>query len=186
MYNSYNNPYTMNMYRNVPVAPTRQDNINAINDEITRLEQMKSQLATQQTTQATQPTSINQTFQLAPSNQTTMKFANTIEDVVKEFVTYETPFFTRDMSVMWVKNSKGEIKTYELNEIVPKSDKDIELEYLRARVEELEKEKEHEQYVTNVVSAKDETTATGDDEPIEPKVENAKSSSVSRVSKSKK
>lgn len=186
MYNSYGNPYNMNVYRNMPVTPTRQDNINAINDEITRLEQMKSQLATQQQTQQQQPTSINQTFQLAPTNQTTMKFANTIEDVAKEFVTYETPFFTRDMSVMWVKNNKNEIRTYELNEIIPKSDKDIELEYLRARVEELEKEKEHEQYVANVVSTKDETITTGDDEPIEPKVENVKPSSVSRVSKSKK
>ena len=170
------NYYTNNMYQ----VPTRQTNLNMINDEISRLEQMRNQI-----TQQPQPTAINQTFQLAPTNQTTMKFANTLEDVMKEYVTYETPFFSKDMSVMWIKSPKNEIRTYELSEIIPKSDKDLEIEYLKARVEELEKEKEHEKYVTNVVSTKNETNTARDDESIRTEIEDVKPTNVSKLSRSK-
>ena len=37
------------------------------------------------------------------------------------------------------KNTKGDIKTYELKEIVQKDEKDIQIEYLQAQIEELKK-----------------------------------------------
>ena len=49
----------------------------------------------------------------------------------------DTPFFSKDMSVVWVKNTKGEVKTYELTEIIPKDDKDIEIEMLKAQINEM-------------------------------------------------
>jgi phosphoribosylaminoimidazole carboxylase (NCAIR synthetase) len=52
----------------------------------------------------------------------------------------ETPYFSKDMSVVWIKNVKGEIKTYELTEIVPKDDKDILIESLQMQIEDLRKE----------------------------------------------
>ena len=73
-----------------------------------------------------------------------MRYANSIEDVQKELVMGETPYFDKNMSVVWIKNQKGEIKTYELNEIVQKDDKDIKIEYLEAQIEELKKEIKHE------------------------------------------
>jgi hypothetical protein len=51
----------------------------------------------------------------------------------------DTPFFSKDMSVVWIKNNKNEIRTYELNEIVPKDAKDMQIEYLQAQIEELKK-----------------------------------------------
>ena len=44
------------------------------------------------------------------------------------------------MSVVWIKNVKGEIKTYELNEIILKDDKDIKIDFLMAQIEDLKKE----------------------------------------------
>ena len=68
-----------------------------------------------------------------------MRYASSIDEVNKEMVYIDTPFFSKDMSVVWVKNTKGEIKTYELTEIIPKDSKDLKIEYLQAQIEELKK-----------------------------------------------
>ena len=175
--NFYNtNPYYQ--------APTRQDNLNMIDEQISRLNQMKSQLTQQQPTQQHQP-SINQTFQLAPTSQNTMRYVNTMDDVAKEIVFFDTPFFSKDMSVMWLKNNKGEIKAYELNEIVERDEKDIQIDYLTSKIEELERKIKHESNITNVIPTENATDTTGDDEPVGEPVEKAKPTGVSRVSKSK-
>lgn len=83
---------------------------------------------------------ITQNFQLAPSpTQSTMRFVNTIDDVNKEFVYGDTPFFSNDMSVMWVKNAKGMIKSYSITEIIEKDEKDVMIESLQMQIEELRK-----------------------------------------------
>lgn len=178
----YGNYYNGN---GMQVAPTRQDNINMIDEQISRLNQMKSQLTQQPQVPQHQP-AINQTFQLAPSTQGGMKYANTMDDVNKEMVFADTPFFSKDLSVMWIKNTKGEIKAYELTEIIEKDDKDIQIEYLNARLAELERKMKNEQHTTNVLPTEDTTDTTGDDEPIGEPVEKVKSTGVSRISKSKK
>ena len=122
----YNNPYMLNQNYNQQSMNERIDN------QIAQLQQMKEQMKHQQ------PTSINQTFQLAPQ-QSGIKFANSLDDVNKEMVYVDTPFFSKDMSVVWIKNNKNEIKTYELNEIVPKDEKDIKIDFLLAQIEELKK-----------------------------------------------
>lgn len=165
---------------------TRQDNINMIDEQIAKLNQMKSQLTQQQQQNIQQHTpAINQTFQLAPNSQGGMKYANTMDDVNKEMVFTDTPFFSKDLSVVWIKNTKGEIKAYELNEIVQKDDKDIQIEYLNARLEELERKIKDEQHITNVITTEDTTNTSGNDEPIGEPIEKIKSTGVSRVSKSK-
>lgn len=88
--------------------------------------------------QPVQP-SINQTFQLSP-NQGGIRYANTIEDVNKEIVFNDTAFFSNDMSVLWVKNASGDVKSYELKEIIEKDEKDVQIEFLMAKISELEKE----------------------------------------------
>jgi len=154
--------------------PTRQDNINMINEQINRLEQMRNQI-TQQPVQQHQP-AINQTFQLAPNSQTGMKYVNTLEDVSKEMVFVDTPFFSKDLSVLWIKNTKGEIKAYELNEIVQKDDKDLMIESLKIQLEEMNK---------TIKEMKDngKSIITNIDEPSESK--EPTSVPVSRTSKSK-
>ena len=112
----YNNPYYY-----------QQSNIEKLNSQIAELEKMKAQM--------TQPTPITQNFQIATNSG--MKYANTIDEVNKEIVIADTPFFSKDLSVMWLKNNKGEVKTYELNEIVEKDEKDLKIEFLQAQINEM-------------------------------------------------
>ena len=126
----YNNPYLSNIY-------TQQASLDRINDQINQLENLKKQM--QQPQQPQQPTSLTQNFQLAPTTRDVIRYAGSMEEVQRDMVIGETPYFSKDMSVVWIKNIKGEIKTYELTEIVPKDDKDIKIEYLQAQIEELKK-----------------------------------------------
>lgn len=152
------------MYNNSFYNP--QAVIDRINNQIAELERSKSQISQQQV----QP-SINQTFQLAPTNRDVIRYANSMEEVQREFVMGETPYFSKDMSVVWIKNNKGEIKTYELNEIIAKDDKDIKIEYLQAQIEELKKgmKLNESEYVV--------------DEPITKSTKSEESPSISTISK---
>ena len=118
----------MNPYFNQPT-------IDRINAQINELEKMRNQM--QQPIQP--PTNLTQNFQLAPANRDVIKYAESINEVQRDMVIGDTPYFAKDMSVVWIKNTKGEIKTYELTEIIPKDDKDIKIELLMAQIEELKK-----------------------------------------------
>lgn len=135
---NYNNPYG------------QQSLSERIDGQIAQLNQMKEQLKSQQP-------AINQTFQLAPTHQNGMRYANTIDDVNKENVISDTPFFSKDMAVLWIKNAKGNIKTYELNEIIPKDDKDIMIQSLQMQINEmkgmLENAKPSDEYVDEPIES---------------------------------
>jgi hypothetical protein len=105
--------------------------VDRLNNQIRELEALKGQIPPLQ-----QP--ITQNFQLAPSGNG-LKYADSIEEVEKSFIVGDTPFFSKDMSVVWIKNNK-EIKSYELKEIIQKDEKDLKIEYLEAQIEELKKE----------------------------------------------
>jgi len=170
----FNNPY-LNTYN-------QQASIDRLNEQINNLEKMKAQL--QQPIQ--QPTNLTQNFQLAPTRDV-IRYAGSMEEVQRDMVIGDTPYFSKDMSVVWVKNAKGEIKTYELNEIVPKDDKDMQIEMLQAQINQLRKEmKNNEQFNTNAISTEDTTNTTSIDEEYGTTVENEKPTSVQRVSTSKK
>lgn len=155
------------MYQNPYMQNYTQPSLDRINAQINELEKMKQQM--QQPVQPT-PTNLTQNFQLAPTNREVIKYATSMEEVQRDMVIGDTPYFSKDMSVVWIKNTKGEIKTYELNEIIPKDDKDIKIEMLIAQIEELKKGMIKNESVPNV----DES------------VENDKSAGVSTVSKSAK
>lgn len=114
----YNTPYFNNF--------NQQQNLDRINNQIQELEKMKAQM--QQPQQM--PTNLTQNFQIAPTNREVIKYANDIGEVQRDMVVGDTPYFSKDMSVVWVKNTKGEIKSYELNEIVEKDAKDLKIEAL--------------------------------------------------------
>lgn len=113
----------------------RQEAVDRINANMNELERMKQQL--QQPPQ--QPTNLTQNFQLTPQNNNVIRYANSMDEVQRDMVIGDTPYFSKDMSVVWIKNTKNEIKTYELNEIIPKDEKDLKIEYLQAQIEELKK-----------------------------------------------
>ena len=104
--------------------------VDRLNSQIRELETLKGQI----------PMPITQNFQLAPSGS--MKYVDSIDEVEKSMVVGDTPFFSKDMSVLWVKNIKNEIKSYELKEIVKKDEKDLKIEYLEAQLEELRRGKD--------------------------------------------
>jgi hypothetical protein len=111
-----------------------QPTIDRINAQMAELERQKAQLQ-----QPIQPTNLTQNFQLTPSNRDVIKYANSMEEVQQDIVLGDTPYFSKDMSVVWIKNTKNEIRTYELNEIIPRDEKDIKIEYLEAQIAELKK-----------------------------------------------
>ena len=154
MYN-YLNPYN------------RQADLDRINAQMNELEKIKAQMQQQ----PIQP-NINQTFQLAPTNREVIRYASNIEEVQRDLVIGDTPYFSKDMSVVWIKNAKGEIKTYELTEIIPKDKKDVEIEYLKAQIEELKKGMK--KYESN------------DDEFIDATIENEEPTSSKAVRRVKK
>jgi len=163
----YNNPYMNNF---------NQQSINErIDNQIAQLQQMKEQMK-----HSAQP-AINQTFQLAPQ-QNGMRFANSLDEVNKEMVYVDTPFFSKDMSVLWLKNNKNEIRTYELNEIIPKDSKDIQIEYLQAQIEQLKGMINNDANVSNVNTKQNATDTSTDDGAIGATTKKSKSSSIQKVS----
>lgn len=161
------------MYNNQYIRPfnnsiNQQNMYEQIDNQINQLQQMREQIKNSNTQPA-----INQTFQLAPTGTNTLRYANTIDDVVKEIVYGDTPFFSKDMSIVWVKSVKGEVKTYELNEIVPKDEKDIKIDFLMAQIEELKK---------GITNERD----TNANEYVTDADESEKSSAVSTISKPNK
>jgi hypothetical protein len=151
----YNNPYNYNP----------QVNIDRINNQIAELERMKAQIPQQM-----QP-AINQTFQLAPTNREVIRYANSIDEVQKEMVIGDTPYFSKDLTIVWIKNIKGEIRSFELNEIIAKDNKDLMIENLQLQIKELRKE------IKN---------ANTTNEYVDDTVEDEKSTNVSTISKSTK
>lgn len=171
----FNNPY-MNNYNTQP-------SIDRINAQINELEKMKEQM---QKPIQPQPTNLTQNFQLAPTNREVIKYAGSIDEVQRDMVIGDTPYFSKDMSVVWIKNTKGDIKTYELTEIVPKDEKDLQIEYLQSQIEELKGKIDNEQFNSNVDTKQNATDTTTNDETIREQFEKSKSTSLSRVSTSKK
>lgn len=165
--NAFNNPFS------------QQQSLDRVNEQIKQLENIRNQMQ--------QPVPITQNFQLAPQNRDVIKYAGSIEEVQREMVTGETPYFSKDMSVVWIKNTKGEIKTYELNEIILKDEKDLQIELLQSQINELKKEmKENERIITNATTTEDTADTKWNDETNGESIKENKSSSIQRVSTSKK
>ena len=158
------------MYNNQYVPYNNQMALDRINNQMAELERMREQL--QKPLQ--QPTNLTQNFQIAPTNREIIRYANSMEEVQRDMVIGDTPYFSKDMTVVWIKNTKGEVKTYELNEIVPKDNKDLKIEYLEAQIKELRKEMR--KYESDDVTYEPTSKPTKSKEPAD----------VSTVSKSDK
>lgn len=159
-----------------------QANLERVNNQIAELEKIKMQLQQPMT----QPTNLTQNFQLAPQNRDVIKYAGSLEEVQKEMVIGDTPYFSKDMSVVWVKNTKGEIKTYELNEIIPKDEKDIQIELLQNQVEELRKEmKKYDEHIANVIEPEVTTNSNWYDAETGEPIKESKSTGIQRISRGK-
>ena len=120
----YGNPYNSQMY---------MQDLQGLRDRIDR----QMQIANQNQPQATP---ITQNFQLAPNQNNGIKYVNSIEDVKKELVLADTLFVNKEYTLLWHKNASGEVKTYELKEIIELDEKDRKIADLMARINALESE----------------------------------------------
>ena len=111
-----------------------------------------------------QPTSTNltQNFQLAPNsnnNELESKYVNNIDEVKGIFVMKTGVFLNKELNTLWIKNTNGDIRTFELNELVEIDPKDREITMLK---QELEKMKE-------MISNESNSNSTVINEPNESK-----------------
>lgn len=137
------------MYGSTPyiTAYNPQMTKDRIDNQIAQLQQMKEQLPQVGMTQT--PPAINQTFQLASNGQSGIRYASNIDDVAKQVIYSDTPFFSNDLSVVWIKNTNGDIKTYTLAEVIQKDEKDMIIESLQMQIDELKGNMKNEQSNSN-------------------------------------
>ncbi len=100
-----------------------------------------------------------------------LPMANNIDEVRRSYGIGDTAYFSKDMSIVWIKNMKGEVRTYELKEIIEKDAKDLQIEVLQAQLEDYKRK-------VNEYESNDECF----DEPIK----DEKSSSIPSISRTKK
>ena len=176
----YNNSYIPNYMNNYNQLSFNE----RIDNQIAQLNQMKEQMKNN-TQQNNQPPAINQTFQLAPNGAGGMRYANSIDEVNKENVFIEMPFFSKDLSVLWIKKPDGNIRAFELNEIIKKDDKDIQIDLLKAQIEELRGMIKNDATNGNVTAKQVTTDTRTDDEPTRTTVESNEPTSIQKISRSK-
>lgn len=87
----------------------------------------------------TPPTILNQTIQAGPQSNG-IKYAESIDEVNREMVFVDTLFINKGFTNLWLKNPRGEVKTYLLEEFIPKDEKDIKIENLEKQLNDLKKE----------------------------------------------
>ena len=108
-------------------------------DRIDRQMQQVQQM-NQNQIQNQQPVPITQNFQLAPnpnSNELESKYVNNIDEVKGIFVMKTGVFLNKELNTLWIKNTNGDIRTFELNEIIPQDPKDIEINNLKKELQRM-------------------------------------------------
>lgn len=87
-----------------------------------------------------QQPAINQTFQLANSNNTMdfdAKYAKDINEVKNTFVIKTGLFINSDLTTLWLKDVSGSIRTFTLSEVIELDEKDKEILALRQQIDEM-------------------------------------------------
>ena len=107
------------------------------------------------------PTNLTQNFQLAPTtnnnNEIQAKYVNNIDDVKNTFVMTTGLFVNKEMNTLWFKNVNGDIRTFNLQEIIEQDEKDLEIQRLRNEIENMKGMIMNEPDNTNVDGAIAET-----------------------------
>lgn len=107
-----------------------------IDNQMRQMQQLNQNQMQQQPT----PTNLTQNFQLAPnpnSNELESKYVNNIDEVKGIFVMKTGVFLNKELNTLWIKNTNGDIRTFELNEIIPQDPKDIEINNLKKELQRM-------------------------------------------------
>ena len=153
----FNNPYGTNYNAQTQLNNLDQNYLNMLDKEEEKIKNMRNNYINRYQ----QPTNLTQNFQLAPAREV-IRYANNINEVEKDVVTNDTPFFSRDMSVVWIKNTNGDIKTYKLSKVVLKDEKDMKIDFLMAQIEELKRGMMKNECNTNVIESRESEKNTNE------------------------
>ena len=126
-------------YPNNQLYMQNMQDLQNMREKIDRQMQQMQQL-NQNQMQQQQPVPITQNFQLAPNptnNELESKYANNIDEVRNTFVMKTGVFVNKDFTSMWVKTTDGNIKTYELNEVIQQDPKDVEINNLKLELQKM-------------------------------------------------
>ena len=87
------------------------------------------------------PSTVNQTFQITPTNQNgsdfDSKYVQSADEVRNALTMRDTIFVNKEMNMLWTKNVKGEIKAYTLTEMVQLDPKDQQILALQKEIDEM-------------------------------------------------
>lgn len=127
--------------------------------------QMKQYQQSQMQMQQPQIPQINQNFQITPTtnnnNEIQAKYVNNIDDVKNTFVMTTGLFVNKEMNTLWFKNVNGDIRTFNLQEIIEQDEKDLEIQRLRNEIENMKGMILNESNNTNVDVEVAETKSKG-------------------------
>ena len=123
--------------------PNNQYYMNDLQSMRDRIDRQIAQLQ-QQPMQTQQPTPITQNFQLAPNNGLNGNksdldgfLVNDIQEVKNKIVFNDTFFINKDYTLMWKKDTNGNIKTFTIQEVVELDEKDKKILSLQKEIEEM-------------------------------------------------
>ena len=126
-------------YPNNQIYMQNMQDLQNMRDKIDRQMQQVQQM-NQNQMQQQQPVPITQNFQLAPNstnNELESKYVNNIDEVKGIFVMKTGVFLNKELNTLWIKNTNGDIRTFELNEIIPQDPKDIEINNLKKELQRM-------------------------------------------------
>ena len=127
-------------YQNNQFYMQNMQDLQNMRERIDKQMQQMQQLNQNQMQQQPTPTNLTQNFQLAPNptnNELESKYANNIDEVRNTFVMKTGVFVNKDFTSMWVKTIDGNIKTYELNEVIQQDPKDVEINNLKLELQKM-------------------------------------------------
>ena len=126
-------------YPNNQIYMQNMQDLQNMRDKIDRQMQQVQQINQNQMQQQPVP-NVTQNFQLAPnpsSNELESKYVNNIDEVKGIFVMKTGVFLNKDLNTLWIKNTNGDIRTFELSEIIPQDPKDIEINNLKQELQRM-------------------------------------------------
>lgn len=125
-----------------PYYPNNQFYMQDLQNMKDKIDRQMQQIQQYNQNQMQQPVQqpITQNFQLAPNptnNELESKYANNIDEVKNTFVMKTGIFINKDFNTLWIKNTNGDIRTFQLNEIIEQDPKDIEIQNLKNEIERM-------------------------------------------------
>lgn len=114
--------------------------VDRINKQIEDLQNLKSQMQNPMQMPNSATPAINQTFQLANTNNMNDfdgKYANNVDEVKNTLALRNMLFVNKEMDILWLKDVTGNIKSYTLTEIVELDEKDKKIIELEKQIESM-------------------------------------------------